>query len=322
MSPDSDALVDGSDDAGEEGVAQAPVLAQRAKVRRRYLTGLIFVGGVFLGWLLIGWLLWPVSWVNTVPAELHPDFQRVYVGLVAGEYWRNRDLSHVREALAEWDDHALAELMVRMGAEASGLEERQQLATLAEALALPDAEVSFWDVLLEQKAILLGTGLSASVLVVAVLLGVSTMVRPPGAQPGSARGQIGASQIAGEAEMGAPGAEEYGEASDEYEEGDDYEEGDEREGDAQSPDDEMLGGDEGERDGEDYLDFEEEEDEDDIEPEAVGDVIFSFFEEEESILPELEALCKGLPDIEIDDLLNTGKEMVARFEAGLMEPGG
>jgi hypothetical protein len=118
---------------------------------RGYLPGLTFVAGLLLGWLVIGWWLWPVQWTNSNPWHLSSKHQ---------------------ETLAGWDDEALASLLATMEAQSPSPEERQRLVALAEALEMPDAAppASFVISLLGQKTILLGVILSASPLVVAMIL--------------------------------------------------------------------------------------------------------------------------------------------------------
>lgn len=55
--------------------------------------------GVGLG-LLIGWVIAPVTYYDTIPAQLHPLYQDEYVHLVALTYDVTRDLDAAREDLA------------------------------------------------------------------------------------------------------------------------------------------------------------------------------------------------------------------------------
>ena len=144
---------------------------------RGYIIGLTFVAGLLLGWMVIGWWLWPVQWTNSDPWHLHPEHQKTFVGLVAEDFWRTSDVSRAREALAGWDDQALADLLVKMQAQASSPEARQHLEALAEALMLPETEVNLVTSLLDQKVIILGALLSALPLVLAIALAVSPLVR-------------------------------------------------------------------------------------------------------------------------------------------------
>lgn len=129
---------------------------------------LVFAGGLFLGWLLIGWWLWPVQWTNASPWDLQPRYQEKFVSLVAAQYWQSSDVEQVREALAGWDDKALARLLTAMEGEAPTVEVGQQLAALREALALSEGDFSLWALLLRQRAILWSVTLVLAVLCVAI----------------------------------------------------------------------------------------------------------------------------------------------------------
>ncbi|MBL7182982.1 MAG: hypothetical protein ISS50_00870 [Anaerolineae bacterium] len=145
---------------------------------RGYLPGLTFVAGLLLGWLVIGWWLWPVQWTNSAPWHLSLGHQRTFIRLVAEDYWLTGNVSQVKATLAGWDDEALANLLATLEAQAPSPEERQRLVALAKALEMPDAVApssSFVTSLLSQKTILLGVILSASPLVVAMILAISRL---------------------------------------------------------------------------------------------------------------------------------------------------
>lgn len=153
---------------------QAGKFAGLIKRFRTYLPGLTFVAGLLLGWLAIGWWLWPVQWTNSAPWNLSPKHQRTFISLVAEDYWLTGNVSQVKATLAGWDAEALASLLATMEAQSSSPEERQRLVALAEALEMPGlASSSFTSSLFSQKAILLGVILSASPLVVAMILAIS-----------------------------------------------------------------------------------------------------------------------------------------------------
>lgn len=138
---------------------------------------LAFVVGLVLGWGVIGWWLWPVRWTNSEPGHLRPEYQRIYVTLVAESYWRTGDVAQVREALGGWDDEGLARLLATMRSDASTLEERQRLTGLAEALALPEIQAGELTSLLDQRTVVLSALLSALPLVLAIILAVSPLLR-------------------------------------------------------------------------------------------------------------------------------------------------
>jgi hypothetical protein len=266
--------------------------------------GLIFLTGLLLGWIVIGWWLWPVKWTNSEPWLLQPDYQRAFVGLVAENYWHTRDISRAREALDGWDDETLTQLLATMESQASSTEERQYLAMLAEALALPDPEISLFSSFVEHRALIISGILAAAPLVAAGILAISPRIRgsKKKSEPllGEGMEELEAELeklLSQEGEEGQPaeGEEEEGEAKEEGEEGAEEKQGDEEEKeDDEAPDED-----------DDWLD-----DEVGGDGELVGDILSSIFEEESETLAQYEALCKGLEDIEIDDLVSKSQEVL------------
>jgi hypothetical protein len=255
------------------------------KGSRGYIIGLTFVAGLLLGWMVIGWWLWPVQWANSDPWHLHPEHQKTFVGLVAEDFWRTSDVSRAMEALAGWDDQALADLLAKMQAQASSPEARQHLEALAEALMLPETEVDLLTSLLDQKAIILGALLSALPLVLAIALAVSPLVRnrrQPSEELLSLEEQLEGTleELLAQEGEGQEGQQQEGEEQEEQQaEGEEEEE------------EEELGGD-------------------------VQDLVFSLLDEEDSALPELEAICKNLLDIDAPDLLEQAKKVAHDLSRG------
>jgi hypothetical protein len=156
-------------------------MAHRIRKKRGCLFIMVFTVGVLLGWMVIGWWLWPVKWINTDPWDLRPEHQRTFIDLVAEDYWRTKDVSRAKRALAGWDEEALADLLATMQYRASSDKERQKLSALAEVIELPESEVllsteraPLLTSLLSRKAIVLSTAFSTSWLVMAIILAVSS----------------------------------------------------------------------------------------------------------------------------------------------------
>jgi hypothetical protein len=277
---------------------------------RGYIIGLTFVAGLLLGWMVIGWWLWPVQWTNSSPWDLHPEHQKTFVGLVAEEFWRTSDVSRAREALAGWDDQALADLLAQMQAQASSPEARQHLEALAEALALPETEANLLTSLLDQKVIILGALLSVLPLVLAIALAVSPLVRnrrQPGEELLSLEEQLEGTLEELLAQEGGEGGGGGGE--EEEEEG---QEGQQQEGEEQE-EQQAEGEGEEEEEEEEY----EEEDEEELESDAgMEELVFSLFDEEDTALPALESLCKNLLDIDAPDLLEQAKKVAHDLSRG------
>lgn len=169
------ALFDESLELEDEQPEAGSVLALVERARQ-YLPELTFVVGLLVGWLVVGGWLWPGGRGGADPWDLRVAHQRTFVTLVAEDYWRTRDVSRARRALAGWDEEALARLLATLESQASTPEARERLAALAEALALPDPRISALGSLFGQKAILFSLILSASPLLVAIALALSPLI--------------------------------------------------------------------------------------------------------------------------------------------------
>ncbi len=73
----------------------------------RFISGLII--GVLLG-LFIGWVVWPVQYVNTVPADLRESDRLDYILLVSHDYLRTRDTAALERRLETFDPQDLPDL--------------------------------------------------------------------------------------------------------------------------------------------------------------------------------------------------------------------
>jgi len=139
----------------------------RTKKRRPWLP-LAFVAGLLLGWLVIGWWLWPVQWINVSPAQMAPEHQRAYVAAVAEAYALTGDVGQAQSRLSSWDDTALANTLSLLIQETADPLVRERYVELGEALAMPQMDVSLFDVILGQKAIMV-TAVAAIGLFLAAL---------------------------------------------------------------------------------------------------------------------------------------------------------
>jgi hypothetical protein len=275
------------------------------KRSRGYLVGPAFVVGLLLGWVVIGWWLWPVQWTNSEPWHLRSKYQRTFVRLVAEDYWQTGDIYRVREALAGWDEEALAKLLTTMEHQASSPEERQHLAALAEALEMSNAAgESLVDFLLSQKIILLSSILSALPLVAALAFAAYTLVQN--------RTRRAEALLAVEEQL-EEDLEELFALGEEAQEGRQDQEGEgeeqDQEGEQQAEEEEEEK--EKEREEEDY----EEDDEEEIEPWA-QDLVFDLFDEDDTELAQIAEICKSLPDIDASDLLEHSKQTANDLRRG------
>jgi hypothetical protein len=289
------AAVGGSGGAkGDETVAGR--LTGFVKRSRFTLLGLAFLVGLSLGWLIIGWWIWPVKWTNSDPWLLSMEHRMTFVRLVAEDYWHDGDISYAREALTGWDRDDLTDLLATMQVQASSPEERQHLAALAEALALSDpAEDSLVATLLGQKILIWSVALAASPLAVAVVLAVSPLVRN---RTGESTRRLGHGADAFERELEELLALEEEQLA-EGGEGEEWEEEEEWVGEGEDWEEEEQEEEEGgEADEDEWLDEEIGE-----EGQLVGDILSDIFQEEDETLAYYEALCEGLEDIDVDDLV-------------------
>lgn len=130
---------------------------------------LLFLTGLLLGWLVLGWAVAPIKWINATPPELTRDYQKVYVTLVAREYAQTGDVALAQARLAGWDETDLMRLLALLKQEAAATDSLP-LDALRQALAIPDANVTLLDSIMEQKAIVIGTVAAACLLLVAFIM--------------------------------------------------------------------------------------------------------------------------------------------------------
>lgn len=57
--------------------------------------------GLIIGWFIIGWGIWPVTWEDASPKELHPGYQEMYLRAIIQAYGANKD--DISTAKANWD---------------------------------------------------------------------------------------------------------------------------------------------------------------------------------------------------------------------------
>lgn len=145
---------------------------RRKRTRPRTWGWAYFILGLFLGWLVIGWWLWPVEWSQADPWQLSAAGQRAYVAAVAEGYFLTGDMVVMQERLAGWDEAELTQLLAFMIQENPDAAAQQALNNLREALALPQVNVSFLDLLLSQKAVVVTLIAAAFLLVGAMGLAV------------------------------------------------------------------------------------------------------------------------------------------------------
>jgi hypothetical protein len=280
-------------------LADAPVTAPRRaptrRPRRRPLPGWLWlIAGLLIGWLLIGWVIWPVQWTNASPWQLGAVYQQTYLQLVADRYGYDQDLALAEEALHGWDRTAVNNLLVQMQSTVPEAAARQRLANLAAALRLPGGEQSLMDSIFGQGGVWLALALATLPIVAAIGLVVSAKLRS--SAPPAQSAELAADTEAELEELladlqldGAGGPAPESDVSTSVVNSESTHPPQEDEG-------------------------EEEEEEQPQDSNSILADLASLFEEEDTSLVALEALCKGLPDIAADELLRQSREVLRRFK--------
>lgn len=141
----------------------------------------LFLIGLLLGWLVLGWAVAPVQWINATPPELSRAYQKVYVTLVAREYIQTSDVALAQARLEGWDETDLMNLLALLKQEAAATD-ALAFDNLRQALALPDANVTLLDTIMEQKAIVIGTVAAAFLLLIAFIMALAPSLQQAQAQ--------------------------------------------------------------------------------------------------------------------------------------------
>jgi len=137
-------------------------------------TAVPFLVGLLIGWLLIGWGLWPVQQINSAPWLMRVEYQERYLRLVATYYRCTGDLSGVREALSGWNSEKLTSLLEQLATQDA---HTGDIVSLAEALSLPVEKWSIPGSWVDRDFFLWTILLSASPLVIAIVLALSPLLR-------------------------------------------------------------------------------------------------------------------------------------------------
>lgn len=96
-----------------------------------------FVVGLLIGWFVIGWGIAPITWENAAPVDLHPDYQKIFVGAVADSYNIHGNAELARVVLSErWGKEDLQKVIGQLKAEAQDDAQVQRLDALAQVLGI------------------------------------------------------------------------------------------------------------------------------------------------------------------------------------------
>ena len=315
LKPEELAAIFGTGDELDVNLPQGTPTPRPPRRRRRPLSlaervrGLpkwvLFLTGLAIGWLVIGWLVWPIQWTNSDPWDMTVKNQKAFVQLVADRYWTDRDLAQAEATLGSWDRDAVNTLLVTLQAETIDVDARQRLAALTQALQLPGGEQSMLASILNQEGVLIALAIATLPMFIAVGLVISSRVKT---KPGGTTedGEAAADDDDEEAELEELLADVQLEAG--------------QMGMVIGPDGlpEQPGapGDvppDQQQQQEEATNEEEESEESGHDPNnPLGDLA-SLFAEEDTSVAQLELLSKGMPEIDIDELLAKARELVRRF---------
>lgn len=138
---------------------------------RRLWTWLALVVALCLGGAA-GFLLRPAQMGSATPWEMSLVYQERFIDVVSREYLANGDTDYLNWLLDGWEKEKITALLVDMEANADGPAKEQRLKALREALSIPSAEPSFWQLMRRQPMIMF-LGLAAGVIL--LLAGVLGM---------------------------------------------------------------------------------------------------------------------------------------------------
>lgn len=66
-----------------------------------------FVIGLFFGWIVMGWGIWPVSWTDASPADLHQGYKDIYLEQVARNLAQDPQMDLNRALGPNWGEKKL-----------------------------------------------------------------------------------------------------------------------------------------------------------------------------------------------------------------------
>ena len=245
----------------------------------------VFTAGMLLGWLVIGWWLWPVEWSSYHPEQSSGNYQQMLINWAADRYWKTGDAAQVQPAFSDWPRQDLAKLLLTMQRQTKDVEARRHLIALTDALGLPISESSLATFIFSQPLMLLSIFLS-----VAPLLAAFSFITLPRLKKRDAQ--------AAEIVSGAPAPESLDDLLAEVEL------------EPQTPEAQAQA--QAEAEEEKKKEEEQAREEADNQSSGLGDLA-SLFEEEDTSINVLEAFCKGMPEMGVDEVLSLGADILHRL---------
>ena len=240
----------------------------------------------------------PVPQSDFSAAQWSPEYKKLYVVFVASEYWRTGDAAQAQKALAAWNRDELAKQLLELQRSAKDAETRRNLVVLTEALHLPFSESSLVLFIVEQPAIVLGV----LVAVIPLLLASGSLTLP--------RIKRIRKRILKRIGVKVVEEEETAAADKPVEESLDEMLAQVQATEAEAATAAAPGEQQTEEKKEEKTEEESEE-----QSSGLGDLA-SLFEEEDTSIGALEAFCKGMAEINIDELLTTGTNILYQLRQG------
>ncbi|MBI5033777.1 MAG: hypothetical protein HZB51_24935 [Chloroflexi bacterium] len=241
----------------------------------------------------------PVPQSDYTSAQWSADYQKLYIIFIASEYWRTGDIAKTQKALASWNRDDLAKQLLELQRSAKDAETRRNLVVLTEALRLPFSESSLILFIVEQPGIVLGV----LVATIPLFLASASMTMP--------RIKRIRKRILKRIGVKVVEEKEAAEAGKPVEESLDDMLAQVQATEAEAADSTAAPG---EQQAEEKKE-EKSEEESEEQSSGLGDLA-SLFEEEDTSVGALEAFCKGMAEINIDELLTTGSNILYQLRQG------
>ncbi len=74
----------------------------RERLENPLFSGIVgFIVGVLFGWIVLGWGLFPVTWENAAPKNLHPGYQEIYLRNAVAAFAQDKDAAQARQ---RWEE--------------------------------------------------------------------------------------------------------------------------------------------------------------------------------------------------------------------------
>lgn len=240
----------------------------------------------------------PVPQTAYAPSEWTDDYKKLYITWVASQYWRTGDATQAQKALAPWSRDDLAKQLVDLQRSTKDTETRRNLLILTEVLHLPFSESSLVLFIVEQPGIVFGVLVAAIPLL--LVSGAMTMPRIRRIRKRIFK-RIGIKVV--EEEETAAGTQPVEESLDDML------------AQVQATDAEAAATAAPGQQEEKKKEEKSAEEEADEQSSGLSDLA-SLFEEEDTSIGALEAFCKGMADINVDELLTTGANILYQLREG------